>query len=394
MKAVYTSSLLAILSIAKTSLGNENNHNYGYELNENNHELMNNEFQNGYYPENYNGYQENQQFNDQVYDYTNPELFQAGVQARAPIKAVALGPYPISAAGPAPVNAQSRTDQKPKISRRARKIIQRIAKADAKAVNIARTINAIKTTKPEVAAKLAVKLEKIKAKISKAVTKVQSVVDPNIYQKIVSRVKITNPNTDLTAKPKTRKEIRIASRAKKLARRLRKLDARAVNIARTINAIKATKPEKAAKLAIKLEKTKARVQKIVAKIQTMVSPKKYQKIASKVKITNPNTNLNAKPKSFKAIRTKVRTRRLAKRIARSDAKAVQLARRINAVKNTKPEVAAKLAVKLEKVKARIQKSVAKLQKVASPAVFDKISAKIKITNPKTNLTAKPKVFTK
>ncbi|OMJ16619.1 hypothetical protein AYI69_g7770, partial [Smittium culicis] len=247
MKAVYTSYFLATLSLSQIVSSNVINNEASYKKLNNEKDISEHRYDQIPYNENgsidaaiYGG-------KNQIYDQSNdlyqnqaaqqkidvpgapvqepePEIPQ--VQAPIPVSAPDIVSEPAPAPGvvqepapapgimhepvPAPVPVSpdlSGSNNNGKKAKKLRKIAKFIRKADNKAVNIARTINAVKANKPKLAEKLEKKLAKIRNRIEKALAKLKKIAPINIFEKIESRIKISNPATDLNAKPKPYKRL-------------------------------------------------------------------------------------------------------------------------------------------------------------------------------------------
>ncbi|OMJ09743.1 hypothetical protein AYI70_g10747 [Smittium culicis] len=105
-------------------------------------------------------------------------------------------------------------------------------------------------------------------------------------------------------------------KVRKIAKFIRKADNKAVNIARTINSVKANRPRLAERLQKKLAKIRNRIEKSLAKLKKRVPTDVFEKIASRIKINNPATDLNAKPKPYRRLSNLARAKKLAKFAAR------------------------------------------------------------------------------
>ncbi|OMJ30436.1 hypothetical protein AYI69_g22 [Smittium culicis] len=431
MKYVYTSSLLAIISFSKVAFGSDFVQNGQYELEGNDGQA--------YYYNNHNGqyYNENEPYDEEI-----PEIYQVKVpvvqqisaptltpaqvtspqpimvaqrvkapeifaeQAPIPVMAVRQVPAPMQAPAVVPgarsIVSQVRNYEIPAESKKERsrtkkmikrdkiqRMVRKLFKADKKAVNIARTINSVKATNPELASKLTVKLDKIKARIQKLADKLKSKVDPIRFDVISTSIKIYDPKTDLTAKPTEYKKLTEEKKVKKMTRKLLRADFKAVNLARAIYALKNKNPQLAQRLSAKFEKTKSRISKILAKIQTKVDAANFQKVSEKVKINDPKTDLTAKPLTLKQIKNHIIAKKIQRRIRIRDRKSVNLARAINAAKGKDPKLAQILKKKLDRNIRKLRNSLNRLKKRVGSDKLDKIISKIRILSPSVDLKAAP-----
>ncbi|OMJ25996.1 hypothetical protein AYI70_g515 [Smittium culicis] len=429
MKYVYTSSLLAMISFSKVTHGSYFGQNGQYKLQGNDGQV--------YYDNNHNGLYYN---DNEPYDEAIPEIYQNKVPAvqpispptpanvafpqqiiaaqqvqvpemvakQAPIPAMVSQQTPELVQAPAPVsgarsivsqvrNGQFSVESKKERSRikkmikrdKIQRMVRKLFKADRKAVNIARTINSVKSTNPELASKLSLTLDKIKARIQRLTDKLKSKVDPIRFDVISTSIKINDPKTDLTAKPTDYKKLTEEQKVKKMTRKVLRADFKAVNLARAINALKDKNPKLAEKLSAKLERTKSRISKILDKIKTKVDAANFQKISEKVKINDPKTDLTTKPLTLKQVKNHIIAKKIQRKIRIRDRKSVNLARALNAAKGKNPKLARILKKKLDRNIRKLRNSLNRLKKRVSADKLDKVISKVRILSPSVDLKAAP-----